>query len=109
MRFETFLYVCRITGVNPIAFAKQHVDVMRHAAKLKLLDEPDSLEVLFHGTAGDKRSDEWFYQDARLARSFEVKQESCHSAFAGKPAEVFLFFAKRRIRFFYLLQKRIRF
>ncbi len=31
---------------------------MRHAAKLKLLDEADFLEVLFHGAAGDKRSDE---------------------------------------------------
>ncbi len=31
---------------------------MRHAAKLKLLDESDSLEVLFHGAACDKRSDE---------------------------------------------------
>lgn len=31
---------------------------MRHAAKLKLLDETDPLKMFFHGAAGDKPSDE---------------------------------------------------
>ena len=54
MRFETFLYVGRVPGVNPVALAKQHVDVMRHILKLKLLSVHADCFVAFHALCNDR-------------------------------------------------------